>query len=207
MRPLIHRLRALWPKRQPAGSSPEAGPQQRQARAAVEPALPAKRSPAARQQAQVLAVARVALASALNAHPQHRQRLRHLVQLDQALANRGLAAMDSLPLEMLQRALEQLESLASARQDSGLIELRSMIALASLRRETIAGMPPVDPFRTAQVLETRAAVEAELGPSPQQQAALKAAYAAMAHGSLRSDNEVELQGELRAIPKRPATTA
>ena len=141
--------------------------------------------------------------------PQARQTLRHLVFVEQALAKKGLRALHKLPLEVLQRALEQLEGLVTNWSPTGLASLRSKMAVAIIDREHMDPDAEADAYRTVAVLDAEPLQE----PLPQVESctdddALAAAYAAF--GSLAPETAaVELHSELgspsaRAVAPPPA---
>lgn len=141
--------------------------------------------------------------------PQARQTLRHLVFVEQALAKKGLRALHKLPLEVLQRALEQLEGLVTNWSPTGLASLRSKMAVAIIDREHMDPDAEADAYRTVAVLDAEPLQE----PLPQVESctdddALAAAYAAL--GSLAPETAaVELHSELgspsaRAVAPPPA---
>lgn len=141
--------------------------------------------------------------------PQARQTLRHLVFVEQALAKKGLRALHKLPLEVLQRALEQLEGLVTNWSPVGLASLRSKMAVAIIDREHMDPDAEADAYRTVAVLDAEPLQE----PLPQVESctdddALAAAYAAL--GSLAPETAaVELHSELgspsaRAVAPPPA---
>jgi hypothetical protein len=128
--------------------------------------------------------------------PQARQTLRHLVFVEQALAKKGLRALHKLPLEVLQRALEQLEGLVINWSPAGLASLRSKMAVAIIDREHMDPDAEADAYRTVAVLDTEP-LEAslpEVEPCTDDDA-LAAAYAAL--GNLAPETAaVEMHGEL-----------
>lgn len=158
--------------------------------------------------------------------PQSRSALRHLVLVEGAVAKKGLRVLHKLPLEVLQRGLEQLEGLVTNWSPEGLANLRSKMAVAVLDREHANPVAAEeDAYRTAAVLEH---MVAEQGAAPERPGehsndegpqtvsddqALAAAYAAL--GNAAPLGEVEVQGELgsrstRALaapPPRPTESA
>lgn len=60
----------------------------------------------------------------------HRHTLRHLAFVEQALTEEGLAALYTMPLDVLQRALQQFEDLVTNWGPEGLASLRSRMAVA-----------------------------------------------------------------------------
>jgi hypothetical protein len=141
--------------------------------------------------------------------PQARQTLRHLVFVEQALARKGLRALHKLPLEVLQRALEQLEGLVTNWSPVGLASLRSKMAVAIIDREHMDPDAEADAYRTVAVLDAEPLEESlpEVGVRTDDDA-LAAAYAAL--GSLAPEQgAVEFHGELgsasaRAVAPPPA---
>ena len=82
----------------------------------------------------VLALMLGELGEALDEMPDLRESLRHLVFVEQALAQHGLAALHLLPLDVLQRGLDQFEGLVSNWSPRGLATLRSKMAVALAER-------------------------------------------------------------------------
>lgn len=169
---------------------------------------------AQRKENEELAQMRAELAALLNELPETRLTLRHLVFVEQALAKKGLRALHKVPLDVLQRALEQLEGLVTNWSPVGLANLRSKMAVAVLDREHMPAEAEADAYRTAAVLDhPPARPPADAVPERSDDDALAAAYAAL--GSLAPDTlapaPVEMQGELgsgsaRAL-ERPLTRA
>ena len=106
------------------------------------------------------------LAALLDEQPETRQTLRHLVFVEQALVKKGLRALHKLPLNVLQRALEQLEGLVTNWSPVGLAGLRSKMAVAILDREHHGGDAEADAYRTAAVLDTTPSVAPALAAHP-----------------------------------------
>ncbi|MDP1900660.1 MAG: hypothetical protein Q8K96_09435 [Rubrivivax sp.] len=149
----------------------------------------------ARKERQELDVMRLQLAELLGELPETRQTMRHLVFVEQALAKKGLKALRKLPLEVLERALEQLEGLVTNWSPVGLASLRSRMAVSIIDREHMDPDAEVDAYRTAAVFDNTQDPElAEVQPSSDDEA-LAAAYAAMGQGAAASE-EVEVQAEL-----------
>jgi hypothetical protein len=132
--------------------------------------------------------------------PDARGTLRALVFVEHALEKKGLRALNKLPLDVLQRALEQLEGLVTNWSPRGLAGLRSRMAVAIIDREQ-AG-PPVkgeaDDDPTEAMLET--VEQAATGPEAQDDTdedALAAAYAALGNlAPAASPAVAEIQGPL-----------
>jgi len=150
--------------------------------------------------------------------PDARRTLRALVFVEQALEKKGLRALNKLPLEVLQRALDQLEGLVTNWSPRGLAGLRSRMAVAIIEREQ-AGPPPAaeaDDDDGAQAgLETLA--DEGAGSEAQDAAdedALAAAYAALGNlAPASAPATVEIQGPLGSssarglAPLQPAPVA
>jgi hypothetical protein len=84
------------------------------------------------------------LAAVLDELPGLREALRHLAWVEQALMQRGLAALDEVPLAVLEQALDQFEGLVSNWSPRGLAALRSKMAVAvgeRLQVETVYDSP------------------------------------------------------------------
>jgi hypothetical protein len=178
-----------------------------------QPRPPTREELAARREGQELALMQAQLAELLNELPETRHTLRHLVFVEQALAKKGLRALHKLPLDVLERALEQLEGLVTNWSPVGLASLRSKMAVAIIDREHQDPEAEADAYRTAAVLDhTPAPAPAEVEQRTDDEA-LAAAYAAL--GNLAPTSGVEMQGELgsraaRQVERaalRPATRA
>jgi hypothetical protein len=106
------------------------------------PMVPAEGRPpsaaeiAARREREKFALMQQQLAELLDDLPETRETLRHLVFVEQALAKKGLRALDRLPVDVLRRALEQLEGLVVNWSPVGLATLRSRIAVALIERDS-----------------------------------------------------------------------
>ncbi len=187
-------------------------------------AKPGKRAPsredqARRKEKQELDLVRQQLATLLDELPETRDTMRHLVFVEQAIARKGLRALHRVPLDVLQRALEQLEGLVTNWSPEGLANLRSKMAVAIIDREHMDPEAEVDSYRTAAVLDQGVTVSehgaldeippepaapvaaAAAQPEPSEEAALAAAYAAL--GTL-APAAVEVQSELGSPSARAA---
>jgi hypothetical protein len=91
-----------------------------------------------REQAETAAM-RLELAQLFDELPEGRAQNRHLAFLEQALSVSGLRALDTLPLEVLERALEQFEALVTNWSPAALACLRSKLAVAVRERRRAAG--------------------------------------------------------------------
>ncbi|MBK9133918.1 MAG: hypothetical protein IPM15_06065 [Betaproteobacteria bacterium] len=184
-----------------------------------------------RRQEETLLV-RTELAALLNELPETRLTMRHLVFVEQAIAKKGLRVLHKIPLDVLQRAHEQLENLVINWSAAGLANLRSKMAVAIIDREHDNPDAEADAYRTAAVLDggekalpqLNDALGDELGdeledalasarrgdvPPRDDDEALAAAYAAL--GTLAPSTSdmmpfepvaVELQGELGSTSAR-----
>lgn len=148
-----------------------------------------------RAEKQELAVVLEQLGALLAEQPETRQTLRPLVFVEKALQKKGLRALHKVPLDVLQRALEQLEGLVTNWSPVGLANLRSKMAVAILDREHMDPDAEADAYRTAAVMD---APEPEPTlPAVQMISdddALAAAYAAL--GTMVPSEGIEFQGEL-----------
>ncbi len=159
------------------------------------PGPPSRAEVAAQREARDLDLMRTQLAELLDELPEARRTMRHLGFVEQALAKRGLRAFDKLPVEVLQRALEQFEGLVVNWSPVGLASLRSRMAVAIIDREHLA------PDSESEAYVSEAVVESVPMPMPglpevaetSDTDALAAAYAAL--GDL-APVSIELQGEL-----------
>ena len=70
----------------------------------------------------------------LDAHPMTRNLMRHLVYVDAALQRQGVAALSEVPVEVLDKAVEQLESLVTNWSNVRLADLRSKMSVAVVQR-------------------------------------------------------------------------
>jgi hypothetical protein len=164
-----------------------------------QPKEPSRAELAARKDKQDLELMRTQLAALLDEVPETRQALRHLVFVEQAVAKKGLRSLHKLPLDVLQRGLEQLESLVTNWSPVGLASLRSKMAVAILDREHMDPEAEADAYRTAAVLDATPAPPPVL-QAPQEERsddeALAAAYAALGDFMPSTSDEVETFVEL-----------
>ncbi len=140
-----------------------------EAKAADAPDAPKKRvtrqEVAQRKDKQELSLIVEQLGALLAEVPETRAALRHLVFVEHALQKKGLKALHKLPLDVLQRALEQLEGLVTNWSPAGLANLRSKMAVAIIDREHQDPEAEGDAYRTAAVLD-HAPVAAAGGRAP-----------------------------------------
>lgn len=143
------------------------------------------------------------LGALLAEYPEARSTLRHLVFVESSVRKKGLKILNKLPLDVLQRALEQLEGLVTNWSPVGLATLRSKMAVAVLEREQAEPLTDTQLARAEPPAETEPH-ESILPPQPvaglpeedavSDDQALAAAYAAL--GAMTPSGDVELQGEL-----------
>jgi len=161
-------------------------------------AKPASRAEEAQRKArEELLLMRGQLGEVLDELPSTREAMRHLAFIEHALARKGLRALQKLPVNVLQRGLEQFEGLITNWSPVGLAALRSKIAVAIIDREhEQPEEPDEDIYRTAAVLDgaPRAAAQAAGAEELGEDAALAAAYAAL--GAAAPVDGVQMQGEL-----------
>lgn len=157
---------------------------------------PSRTELATKKESAELALMQEQLRALLAEMPQARQTLRHLVFVEQALAKKGLRALHKLPLEVLQRALEQLEGLVTNWSPTGLASLRSKMAVAIIDRENMDPDAEADAYRTEAVMDTEPLEESlPEAASHTDDDALAAAYAAL--GTLAPEKAaVEMHSEL-----------
>ncbi len=133
----------------------------------------------------------------LEQQPGSRQTMRHIDFVRQSLHKKGLRALHKVPLDVLQRALEQFEGLVSNWSPVGLANLRSKMAVAIIDREHINPDAEADAYRTTGVIDSLPAIpslpEVQLHTDDE---ALAAAYAALSTD--RPAGPVELQADLGA---------
>ena len=158
---------------------------------------------AAKREKQELKLMQVQLAELLSELPETRQALRQLAFVEQAMAKKGLKALHKLPLDVLQKALEQLEGLVTNWSPVGLASLRSKMAVAIIDREHMDPEAEADAYRTAAVLDSTPAQPPSAEDALSDDEALAAAYAAL--GTMAPSTEaatVEMQGELTSPAAR-----
>ena len=144
------------------------------------------------------------LGELLDQQPGSRQTLRHIEYLRQMLQKKGLRALHKVPLDVLQRALEQFESVVSNWTPVGLAGLRSKMAVAIIDREHVNTDAEADAYRTSAVIDSLPGIpglpEVEVRSDDE---ALAAAYAALA-GTAPSAM-VEIQSDLGARSAKAVT--
>jgi hypothetical protein len=158
---------------------------------------------------------RTELAALLNELPETRTTMRHLVFVEQAIAKKGLKVLHKVPLDVLRRALEQLENLVTNWSPAGLANLRSKMAVAIIDREHMDPQAEADAYRTAAVLDAGREESVDLpaedcldlsapNRSRSEDEALAAAYAALGDFAPSSSGglPIEMQGELGSASAR-----
>ena len=156
---------------------------------------------AMRKEKQELALVLEQLDALLTELPETRQTLRPLVFVERALQKKGLRALHKMPIDVLQRALEQLEGLVTNWSPVGLANLRSKMAVAILDREHMDPDAEADAYRTAALIDTpESEPTLPLVQVVSDDEALAAAYAAL--GAMAPSEEIEFQGELGSSSAR-----
>lgn len=90
---------------------------------------------AARRERAELELVQRELAGALDAAPEIRAELRHLAYIEHAMQQKGLRALRLVPLDVLEKALQQFEGLVSNWEPRGLATLRSKMAVTVRERQ------------------------------------------------------------------------
>jgi hypothetical protein len=156
---------------------------------------PTRAEAQARKERHELELMREQLAQLLDEMPETRQTMRHLVFVEHALSRKGLKALRKLPLDVLERALEQLEGLVTNWSPAGLASLRSRMAVSIIDREHMDPEAEADAYRTAAVLDSAPLEASAPAPERSDDEALAAAYAALGH-TVSGTEEFEVQAEL-----------
>jgi hypothetical protein len=113
------------------------------------PRLSAREQAQQREQELVTAMRRE-LAGVLDEVPEGRAQNRHLAFFEQALSVSGLRALESLPFEALERALQQFEDLVTNWSPVALACLRSKLAVAVRERRRAQGVESVEAVVSAR---------------------------------------------------------
>lgn len=168
---------------------------------------PTREELARQRERQELELMRQQLAELLNELPETRDTMRHLVFVEQALQKKGLKALNKIPIDVLQRALDQLEGLVTNWSPTGLASLRSRMAVAIIDREhQPQHEAEADAYRTAAVLDNGTAlpppVEVEERTDDEALAAAYAVLGNLAAGAEGTPSTYELQGELASPASR-----
>ncbi len=159
---------------------------------------PTRAELAARKEQQEFRLMQQQLSELLDDLPETRSTLRHLVFVEKALERKGLRALQKLPVEVLQRALDQLEGMVVNWSPTGLAALRSRIAVVIIDRDNPLASPEAEAeaeaYRTATLMESLSGGDFQDGLDVSaDDDALAAAYAAL--GDL-APSPVEFQGDL-----------
>ena len=159
---------------------------------------PSRAELAARKSQQEFSLMQQQLAELLSDLPETRNTLRHLDFVEKALQRKGLRALNKLPVDVLQRALDQLEGLVVNWSPVGLAALRSRIAVAIIDRATENLDAEADVYRTAAVMDTLpdSAFQDGVDVSTDDDA-LAAAYAAL--GAAAPAAAAQVHGELGSM--------
>lgn len=180
-------------------------------RPAAAPRRPSRAEQAQRKDGEELARMRAELAALLDELPDTRATMRHLVFVEHALAKKGLRALHKVPLDVLQRALEQLEGLVVNWSPQGLAGLRSKMAVAVMEREHMEPPAPGAAPGGESVLEPLPTQPPAQPPAGQDDDALAAAYAGLGllvpQAGASEVGGIELQAELGARSARAASLA
>ena len=165
---------------------------------------------AAAKESLELELMRSQLAAVLDERPETRSTLRHLAFVDDALGKKGLRALDELPLDLMRHALDQFEGLVINWSPAGLASLRSKMAVATIRRESMDPDAGPDPYRTSAVLEPAPPRDAAnvVALKREDEEALAAAYAAYAAcAALRNPTVPSAEVEMHGEPDSPSARA
>jgi hypothetical protein len=112
---------------------------------------------AAREQAELDLMLRE-LTALLDEDPDIRDSLRHLVFVEQALAQQGLSALQQVPVTVLRKGLDQFEGLVTNWGPRGLASLRSRMSVAVSMRgqedDDAVALSAAPPARQARVTES-----------------------------------------------------
>jgi hypothetical protein len=174
--------------------------------------VPNRAELAAKKEQAQLDAARRELAELLDREASLRMTLRHLAFVEQALQKKGWRGLYKVPLELLEKALQQLEALVTNWSAEGLACLRSKMAVTLIDREH-QDEDEASAYKTAAVLDAPPAIAAQAidaararaiaseepalpEPDADEAAALQAAYAALGVSMPAELGGVELQGEL-----------
>ena len=76
----------------------------------------------------------------LDAHASHRQTFRHLARFERKFSQRGIRAIEDVPVEQLRRALRDFEALVRNWSSASLADLRSRMAVALADRSSAASV-------------------------------------------------------------------
>ncbi len=178
----------------------------------VQPRPPTRAQRAAQKDRAELERSRQALAALLDVDATLRSGLRQLAFVEYALEKKGWRGLHKIPLDVLQKALEQLEQMVQNWSDEGLACLRSKMAVAVIDREHMDPNKEPEAYKTAALLENpptlaaRAISAAKAAPAKAESGievsqvddgdALLAAYAALGLPAEAEPSDVELHGEL-----------
>lgn len=162
---------------------------------------PTRAQQAAQRENRELTLAREELARVLDDDPRLRSTARHLAFVEHALEKKGWRGLYKVPLDVLQKALAQLEDLVTNWSPEGLASLRSKMAVAVIDREHDNPEAEADAYRTAAILDNppqmaAQAIDNAKASAEDEDAALRAAYEAMGVVAPGAAPAVEMQAEL-----------
>lgn len=176
------------------------------------PRPPTRAQRAAQKERAELDRSRAALAALLDVDATLRSGLRQLAFVEHALEKKGWRGLHKIPLDVLQKALEQLEQMVQNWSDEGLACLRSKMAVAVIDREHMDPSKEPEAYKTAALLENPPTVAARAIHAAKAAAsdtpegvevsqvddadALLAAYAALGVQAEETPSAVEMHGEL-----------
>lgn len=165
------------------------------------PKAPTRAEQAAKRESRELTLAREELARVLDADPRLRSTSRHLAFVEHALEKKGWRGLYKVPLDVLQKALAQLEDLVMNWSPEGLASLRSKMAVAVIDREHDNPEAEADAYRTAAILDNppqlaAQAIDNAKASAEDEDAALRAAYEAMGVVAPGGEAAIEMHGEL-----------
>lgn len=95
----------------------------------------------------------------LERHPQSRQTMRHLDVVERVLRRQGFEAVQALPVKVLARALDEMESLVWDWSQAGLAEIRSRLAVTVKARRN---EPAVVEAKVQERYSTAPPIEADV---------------------------------------------
>lgn len=121
------------------------------------------------------------LGALLDDQPEIRRVMRHLVFVERSLAKTGFQALNTLPADVLQHALHQLEGLVLNWSPVGLATLRSKMAVAIMALEKAPNTAPSsrDEYRSTLPLGLNDAANLPTVQEHSDEATLSAVYAAL----------------------------
>jgi DNA-binding PucR family transcriptional regulator len=155
--------------------------QTRDAGADRRPRVDTPNEKATRRQTEELKLVLSQLGALLDDQPEIRKAMRHLAFVERALAKAGFQALSTMPRDLLQHALQQLEGLVINWSPAGLAALRSKMAVAviDLERTPTTTQTPREEYRSTFPLGLDDAANLPTVQVHSDQATLSAVYAAL----------------------------